>query len=549
MIKVLNRLFNKNSFFFNKIVTIFFLIYLVVGLSVFSSYGVSTDEETQRLTALTNGNYILQKLLNVNQYNKIFNNITKDKFEEKIKIKYPKNLHEYPDKTYGVIFELPVTAIEIILNIKETKNIYLLRHLINFIFFYISLIFFFKLLNKIFKNKIYSLFGCISLIFLPRIFADIFYNSKDIIFLSFFIISNYYGYSLLLKIKNKNLFLFSFFSACAINIRPIALVIPLAFILLLFLLNFFKKKEYYKNCLLILILTLIFLFIVTPFLWEETITNFVYTLKYFKNHPWPHYNFYFGEHIKATKNPWHYIFTWILITTPLFHLITIFIGLVVFILKFKSLSNINKFYIPAIFFFYLFMPVFLAIVFNATLYDGLRHFYFLFPFLIIFQIIGISYIFLLTNKKNILLICIVVFLLSISSLIKLHPYQYLYFNNFFFKNPNIQFFEKDYWAISNKQVLDEFLKRTNENKIVYNYIGSSLPLSIQFLDEKHKKKFIFYKDVNKNYNGPVYFFVNNRYEINYNIIKSNSDTVYEFIYNNVIINGVYKYKNINLLKY
>ena len=57
-----------------------------------------------------------------------------------------------------------------------------------------------------------------------------------------------------------------------------------------------------------------------------------------------------------------------------------------------------------------------------------------------------------------------------------------------FKNPNIQFFEKDYWAISNKQVLDEFLKRTNENKIVYNYIGSSLPLSIQFLDEKHKKK-------------------------------------------------------------
>jgi hypothetical protein len=204
---------------------------------------------------------------------------------------------------------------------------------------------------------------------------------------------------------------------------------------------------------------------------------------------------------------------------------------------------------PAIFLFYLFVPIFLAIVFNSTLYDGLRHFYFLFPFLIIFQIIGIYYTLLLIKKKNILLIYIFIFLFSIFPIIKSHPYQYLYFNNFFFKDPNIKFFEKDYWAISNKVVLDEFLKITNDNKIVYNYIGSSLPLSIQFLDEKNKKKFIFYKDIRYNYDGPVYFFVNNRYQINYDLIKSNSDTVYEFIYNDIIINGVYKYKNVNSMKY
>ena len=166
---------------------------------------------------------------------------------------------------------------------------------------------------------------------------------------------------------------------------------------ILFLINNSKKKIY-ENCLTILILVFIFLFIITPFLWENPIVNFIHILNYFKNHPWPHYNFYFGEYIKASENPWHYIFIWILFTTPLIHLLTILIGVIVLLFKFNFLSNINKLYFLAISFFYLSIPIFLVILFNSTLYDGLRHFYFIFPFLVIFQIIGVSHIFLL--KKN-----------------------------------------------------------------------------------------------------------------------------------------------------
>lgn len=179
----------------------------------------------------------------------------------------------------------------------------------------------------------------------------------------------------------------------------------------------------------------------------------------------------------------------------------------------------------------------------------MRHFYFLFPFLIIFSVIGVNFL-LLYKKIKIFkffyLILSFLFLLNIYQIFKIHPHEYLYFNNIL-KNPLLKF-EKDYWALSNKKILDEFLKKVDDKKIVYTFTGSMLPLSIQFLDEKNQKKFIYYRDINKNYKGPVYLFANNRYLVNYEFIKLNSETVYEFIYDDVIINGVYKFKNIDSLK-
>jgi hypothetical protein len=534
-----------------KLVIFFFFSYFFLGLSIVGNYGISIDEETSRLNALINGNYILKKFLSKNEYDKIFENITNDKFSEKIRIKKPQNLDTYPDRAYGVIFELPVTALEFIFNIKKTKHIYLLRHIANFLFFFISLLFFFKLLNKIFKKDFYSLFGCILLITLPRIFGEIFYNSKDIIFLSLFIISNYYGYSIILKKNNKNLFLFCFFSACAINIRIIGAIIPFLVVTVLFVDSILKNKyTIKKEYILIPVLTFFFLYIITPFLWWDPINNFIYTFTYSRNHLWPHFNFYLGEFIKASQIPWHYIFVWFFITTPLFHLFTFLVGLIIFFFKIKSYFKNKSCYVFFIFILYLFLPVFVVIIFNSTLYDGLRHFYFVFPFLIIFSIIGIT--FLLSYRQNIVLksiyvILFLLFFLNIFQLVKIHPHQYLYFNNIFVKNSLLKF-EKDYWALSNKIILEKFLKKVDDKQIVYSFTGSMLPLSIQFLDEKDQKKFIFYGNIKKKYQGPVYLFANNRYQVNYENIKLNAETVYEFNYDDVIINGVYKFKNTDSLK-
>ena len=85
---------------------------------------------------------------------------------------------------------------EVILKIDEPLYFYQLRHILVFLYFFIGLIFFYKILLNRFKNETIALLGVILLFITPRIFCDSFQNTKDIIFLTFIIISTYFFLSL-----------------------------------------------------------------------------------------------------------------------------------------------------------------------------------------------------------------------------------------------------------------------------------------------------------------------------------------------------------------
>ena len=127
----LYEIFNRNI---KKCLIIFFASYFLIGVNIVKDYGISFDEETSRLYGLMNGNYVLKKFLPQEKYDSIFENVTTNKFSKKIKEKQPQEFDNFEDKVYGAIFELPLVALEIILNIKDSKNVYFFRHLINFIF-------------------------------------------------------------------------------------------------------------------------------------------------------------------------------------------------------------------------------------------------------------------------------------------------------------------------------------------------------------------------------------------------------------------------------
>ena len=116
----------------NLIVITFFVSYFFLGINIVKNYGISFDEESNRLYGLVNGNYILKTFLNEDKYNSIFDKVTSEQFSEKISIKQPTPLHKFPDRAYGVIFELPVTALEILLNFDSTYDVYVFRHLATF---------------------------------------------------------------------------------------------------------------------------------------------------------------------------------------------------------------------------------------------------------------------------------------------------------------------------------------------------------------------------------------------------------------------------------
>ena len=540
-----NRYFTIKNF-----IIVFFLSYFFIGFNIYKDYGISFDEETNRLYGLTNGNYILKKFLNENFYDKIFTEVTQSKFPEKIKVKEPTDLHDFFDKAYGVFFELPLATLEVILNIKDDREVFLFRHLITFIFFWFSLIYFYLLLKKIFNSEIISFLGVILLIINPRIFANSFYNSKDIVFLGLFVISNYYGFSLIQKKKIKNIVLFCFFSAGLINLRLFGAIVPIAIYVNFFIDNYKKKKFADFNYLIIFIVTLFFYFIFTPVLWENSLTNFLNIINHFSNLP-EYHTLYNGKFVETTKTPWQYIGVWIIITTPLLSILLFISGIFIFF-KFYLNKNIDHkiIYVLNAIIFYILVPYTIFNLLNITMYDGWRHLYYMYTIIIIISLFTIKYLFDL-KYKNILFylsILIILIIINIANLIKKHPHQNIYFNSFFIKKP-LEKFEKDYWGLSDKQILETFTEiEKNENFYLYDYSGSMFKTSLKILKPNIRKKFINYSDnfsELQNYQGKIYFFLNNRHNPDYDLLKNYADTLFEIVDTNVIINGVYRFQDLD----
>ena len=90
--------------------------------------------------------------------------------------------------------------------------------------FFISIIFFYKILKLRFENWFVPLIGSIILVLSPRIFANSFYNNKDLVFLSFFIISSFYAIKFINNQNFKNSVYFSIFAALAIDVRILGIL-------------------------------------------------------------------------------------------------------------------------------------------------------------------------------------------------------------------------------------------------------------------------------------------------------------------------------------
>ena len=151
--------------YYKVIVIIFFTVLLVIGITSFKDYGISYDEHIQRDSGIIASKYLLQG---------------------------DQALVQWKDRYYGQFFELALIGVEKVFNLSDNlRLVYLSRHLLNFLLFYISVIFFYLLLKNIFKSWRIGLIGSLFLILSPRIFAESFYNSKDLPFMSMFIISIY----------------------------------------------------------------------------------------------------------------------------------------------------------------------------------------------------------------------------------------------------------------------------------------------------------------------------------------------------------------------
>ena len=160
----------KNSI----LLIIFYLTALILAFANLQDFGIHIEEKFHRL----NGHYWL------NYIAKQFGLVDLQKITE-IKINnisdYSLSPVSYYNK-YGIILDLPVALVEILFNLENIASIYYLKHLLSFIIFLISSLFFLKILNKRFDNFYLNFFGLFLYVSSPRILGDSFLY-KDILFL------------------------------------------------------------------------------------------------------------------------------------------------------------------------------------------------------------------------------------------------------------------------------------------------------------------------------------------------------------------------------
>jgi len=543
---------NQNNNFIKKIIYVIFLLFFFIGIYTYKDYGISVDEEFERRV----GFYWLEYVLSLTTFDNFYNSALL-KLNEITGFTLPT---AKDNKFYGVIFNLPMAFLEVFFEINDSKEYFHLRHLFNFLLFFVSSIFFYKLLLSRFLKYNIALLGTLFFILSPRIYGDSFFNNKDIVFLSLVSIALYFCIKAIEKDNYKNLLIFSIFAAICTSSRILGIIFPISFILFYFL-SFFQENKNLKKIIFFTISYFIFLIIFWPALWENPIENFFLAFKYFSDLQGFNIKMFFnGEYISTNFLPYSYIFTWILITTPILYILLFLIGyyyifkkLFIRFINIKEKSNYPDLWRDInekqdlFIFFILTSVIFYLITFNVILYTGWRQIYFLNVFIIYISVHGFYKIHLNLKSKikpNIQFGLIGLFLIFIVyKMIIYHPYQNLYFNSVFNKNAHNKF-EVDYWGLTGKKFLESVLiLEKNKNQIKIG-VASFIPLerSLKLLSKEEREKIII---VGQDYEKADYIYTVFISEVDINgndkyKIPSNFTKIDEFILDNIKIYEVFK---------
>ncbi|GAA4741643.1 glycosyltransferase family 39 protein [Flavisolibacter ginsenosidimutans] len=470
----LNTQSSRPSFFANAnryrkpLVFLFFLGVLLLGLFIYRDYGISADEGISRTNAVITAKYLVQRF--VPAYAK----------SDSVLASVP-NLHQWKDRDYGVAFELPAYLLEKALRLKDPRSIHFLHHLCIFLVFWVGLWFFYLLAKERFNSWKVGLVGAILLLLSPRIFADAFYNSKDLVFMSFFIVSLY---TLVRFLKSPNwrlALLHALACAITIDVRIMGILLPLATVAI-FVIDAMKNnsnlpmKKRMAALVLYSALLVCIVILFWPFLWEAPLSNFLLAFKNMSKFRWNNEVLYMGHITHAANLPWHYGPVWITITTPVVYTLLFLLGSILIVKNILAnrlhLYRNNAQKLDVIFLAFFYLPLAAVIVLHSILYDGWRHLFFLYPAFLLLALRGLVSGYAFLQKKRMtwpLRFATVVFFASLLRtvffMITAHPYQNVYFSFLPAKTVEKNF-ERDYWGLSFRKSM-EFVMNHDKSDTVY----------------------------------------------------------------------------------
>lgn len=346
--------------------------------------------------------------------------------------------------------------------------------------FGVFLILFTGLLAYRLSNRKWSvaLLAALFILCSPRIFGESMNNGKDIPFAMGFVMGIYYLVRILqdFPIKKrlwKEALLLGLGWGIVFGMRSAGGLLFIAYVgfftVLYFVMNasqrtllFANKNEYLKKLFVYLLTATVLgylLGLVTwPFAFEAPIGNLFVALKEMTNRSVGLRVLFEGQYTSNMELPWYYQFKWIFISNPV---IVLILTLLFVPLIFKAKKEYSSFTVILLLFAALF-PMLYIIYKKSTVHDTWRHVFFVYPYWVVMAALSVDMVrsYLKDKWKWVPVAITLAGLLPPAIwLVKSHPHQYVYFNEFT-GGPKGAFgrYDLDYYLVSGKASAEWILK-------------------------------------------------------------------------------------------
>jgi hypothetical protein len=200
------------------------------------------------------------------------------------------------------------------------------------------------------------------------------------------------------------------------------------------------------------LIAILAMYLTWPYLWPNPIGHFFETVQVMAQHPWPGNVLFNGKTYPANDLPASYVPTFLAIqlTEPVWLLFLVGFAAAIFGVAKKRAESRESL---ALTFVWFILPLVTFIVLRPTLYDNIRQSFFIVP--PIFFMAGLAFDQIRKPVPQGILIALVL-LPGLMASIRLHPYEYVYYNQFVGGAKGVvDHFELDYWATSYREAANE----------------------------------------------------------------------------------------------
>ncbi|MEO7683724.1 MAG: glycosyltransferase family 39 protein, partial [Gemmatimonadaceae bacterium] len=344
-------------------------------------------------------------------------------------------------------------------------------------------VFFAYRVGKLLSGPMAGFFSALILTLTPTYYGHMFMNPKDVPFAVFFIVAVYYllrAYDRLPRLELRTIVVTGLAMSLPMSVRPAGMLLLVYFVILV---GFWFVAQFWKNpsrplratwkdiqwagvsFLPAAAISWVLMLAWWPYGQLRPISNpLEIFLKSTKFTEWHWTILYRGTYIQSGFLPWHYLPGSFLVTLPEFYPLAIVGGaaaLIVWALRRRAApaADIDSRIKLAFFVFVAFFPLAAAIVMKPIMYDGTRLFLFVLPPLAVVS--GVVFARLISGNLPLMLKSLLTLILvgiagaTVVDMIRLHPYEYVFFNRSSGGLPAANGkYETEYWATSYKEGIE-----------------------------------------------------------------------------------------------